>query len=850
MTVENTNNTISYTGNGSVDTFAYNFLTYSEDHLKIYLDDELQTSGYSVEGIGSEDGGNVIFIEPPSGNVIVNIQRIVPLNQLIEYQEYGPFPAKANERGLDLGAMADQQLNTSLDFLYDNVVFKDEITNDTKFLDFNRYKLNVIPGETLYPLPDPLQPYNVVLVDGKVLPQSDYDASNEGFLILSDPINTPGLPFEVWNRVVTPSDSNDTKGTYTVNFLNEVLNENLSDYEEINTLNGVDFDDNYGNNFSKTGFVLVAKANSIDVNNARVYDVSGNEFKLIGEKVRLETLGVPYDEVKETLLNYLVALRDNGFDVELSPRYSLTDLDSRKNVQNNVQKMILHRGLEDYAPENTMLAFSIAVNSTVGQNIALEIDVQITSDGIPVIFHDLSLDVLTTGTGRVIDVTYAYLQTLKFNDLLGTVFEDDVKIPTLDMVMEYVSEKGIEIYPETKSYRTIDDVEIMVDVISKYEHTSLTRWNSFKIVDLQKVRQYAPESPIGFVKQLPITQTEINGLVGLGGDIEIMGSINFLLSNPVDRAIFRSYGWSVAAWTLTRYEQVQEIANIGIHKYITDRNLTPSARLTSITSPILFDNNPWGELITGDGTIVYSSNPQNLQGGSEVVVCEAGTNSEATVSLPFNVTSGEVIEMTVFARNYGGHPQNGVLDVNRPTSNRKNTVTVINNEMMEYKVNYQAPWLETFACYEGIFELGCNYSRDSGVKLYRPIVASTHSGYGSNRVIMQGCIVLAFNDVPGNHVLDPDTLSSNISEIITNGPKLDIRPQRETQLSSVGIYGQYPFNTVSMADTGQDILFLSITADSRFSTSNLRITCRDSDGLEVDLSTLAVEHRVYFKVEM
>jgi len=33
----------------------------------------------------------------------------VPDTQLLEYQEYGPFPAKANERGLDLLTMAVQQ---------------------------------------------------------------------------------------------------------------------------------------------------------------------------------------------------------------------------------------------------------------------------------------------------------------------------------------------------------------------------------------------------------------------------------------------------------------------------------------------------------------------------------------------------------------------------------------------------------------------------------------------------------------------------------------------------------------------------------------------------------------------
>ncbi len=109
MTVETTNSTISYTGNGSVTTFAYNFLTYSEDHLFIYLDDVEQTSGFSITGIGDESGGSVIFDVAPDDEVILKIDRTVPETQLIEYQEYGPFPAKTNERGLDLGVMIAQQ---------------------------------------------------------------------------------------------------------------------------------------------------------------------------------------------------------------------------------------------------------------------------------------------------------------------------------------------------------------------------------------------------------------------------------------------------------------------------------------------------------------------------------------------------------------------------------------------------------------------------------------------------------------------------------------------------------------------------------------------------------------------
>ncbi len=105
MTVENTNTEISYTGNNSVTVFAYDFLTYQNSHLFVYLDDVEQTVGFTVTGIGDDSGGDVTFDVAPLTDVIVKIERIVPYTQLIEYQQYGPFDALSNERGLDLSVM-------------------------------------------------------------------------------------------------------------------------------------------------------------------------------------------------------------------------------------------------------------------------------------------------------------------------------------------------------------------------------------------------------------------------------------------------------------------------------------------------------------------------------------------------------------------------------------------------------------------------------------------------------------------------------------------------------------------------------------------------------------------------
>ncbi len=69
-----------------------------------------------------------------------------------------------------------------------------------------------------------------------------------------------------------------------------------------------------------------------------------------------------------------------------------------------------HRGSRVLWPENTMYAFSKAVEDL--HYHYLEIDVRLTSDHIPVVFHDTKLDRTTSGTGKVAEHTLAEIKAL------------------------------------------------------------------------------------------------------------------------------------------------------------------------------------------------------------------------------------------------------------------------------------------------------------------------------------------------------------------------------------------------------------------------------------------------------
>ncbi len=97
-----------------------------------------------------------------------------------------------------------------------------------------------------------------------------------------------------------------------------------------------------------------------------------------------------------------------------------------------------HRGSRDLWPENTLTAFSGAVD--LGYRY-IETDVRMTRDGVVVVFHDATLDRTTNGTGAIADWRWEELKHLDAG--WGFKPEEDhpqrgvgVRIPRLDEVLK------------------------------------------------------------------------------------------------------------------------------------------------------------------------------------------------------------------------------------------------------------------------------------------------------------------------------------------------------------------------------------------------------------------------------
>ncbi len=91
-----------------------------------------------------------------------------------------------------------------------------------------------------------------------------------------------------------------------------------------------------------------------------------------------------------------------------------------------------HRGASCCAPENTMLAFTRALEH--GAN-GLELDVHLSGDGVPVVLHDDTLDRTTDGHGPVSRCSLRHLQELDAGGWFSEEFTGE-PIPVLEDVLQ------------------------------------------------------------------------------------------------------------------------------------------------------------------------------------------------------------------------------------------------------------------------------------------------------------------------------------------------------------------------------------------------------------------------------
>lgn len=153
---------------------------------------------------------------------------------------------------------------------------------------------------------------------------------------------------------------------------------------------------------------------------------------------------------------------------------------------------IAHRGFHDMNTtrwENTLAAFEAAAE----RGFAIECDVRLSADGVPVVFHDVSLDRLTGVDGMVWQRTAAELTSLQ----VGGTAE---RIPTLAQALEVIAGR-VPVVIELKGIAGHDSglAEAVPACLSGYTgHAAVMSFDHWIIRELGRI---AGEIPVGLTAE-------------------------------------------------------------------------------------------------------------------------------------------------------------------------------------------------------------------------------------------------------------------------------------------------------------------------------------------------------------
>ncbi len=192
-----------------------------------------------------------------------------------------------------------------------------------------------------------------------------------------------------------------------------------------------------------------------------------------------------------------------------------------------------HRGACAYFPENTMSSFSAAVQ--MGAN-GLETDVRLTADGVPILFHDNSLERVTGKPGNVGDYTYKELKEIAVENGEKSDF-----IPTFE---EFLAEFGNQDLMLAIELKQRGIAETVAKAILAHGLESKVTVTSFMLDELCRFRACAPHIRTGYLTRSHTEET-LRALVECGID-EYCPYAPEVTSERVD--LWHRLGFNVRAW--------------------------------------------------------------------------------------------------------------------------------------------------------------------------------------------------------------------------------------------------------------------------------------------------------------
>lgn len=231
--------------------------------------------------------------------------------------------------------------------------------------------------------------------------------------------------------------------------------------------------------------------------------------------------------------------------------------------------VLAHRGASGRAPENTMAAFRLAAD--LGAD-GFELDVQLTSDRVPVVLHDDDVRRTSDGSGPVAGLTLAALRALDFGAWFGPAFRGE-RIPLLAEAVDLAAAKGLWLNIELKGSPGLDPElpERVAAVVRGRLDPARTILSSFDTPAMDRVAALLPDFP----RALLVDRLDRDAWAQLAR-VDATGAPFFRFVHPGHRAVtaasmarLHALGRRVHPWTLDRPRPLARCVGLGVDGVIT-----------------------------------------------------------------------------------------------------------------------------------------------------------------------------------------------------------------------------------------------------------------------------------------
>ena len=274
-----------------------------------------------------------------------------------------------------------------------------------------------------------------------------------------------------------------------------------------------------------------------------------------------DSLLVDFDSQKLKLVRFGAGEDREASFAKKKSCYKENALQKRKGRK---MKIWAHRGASGHAPENTMPAFELAWQ--LGAD-GIELDVQLTKDGVPVVIHDETVDRVSERTGWVKDFTFEEIRELNVNKNFPAYGK--VGIPTLAEVYDFVKTTDMTVNLELKN-SSVFYGQLEEKVLELAEEKGIGEriiYSSFNHYSMRRIKELAPQARVAFLYS--------NGILDIADYAQRYGAfaVHPYMKNteyPDMMKECREKGIRVHVWTVNEKEDMDRMSALGVDAAITN----------------------------------------------------------------------------------------------------------------------------------------------------------------------------------------------------------------------------------------------------------------------------------------